>query len=170
MTGGAVWRQSSRTVTINFPFPVASSLAGQAEEADQPECRPQPFGQRAQRVGGLRQPQRPLAAGQPPQQTALRARRRHRAARAGRGRKQVARPQSPTHPPSFRGCHSLTIFPPVQVTEPALFLDKPQPQGHVAGGEPVAADAEVPDGGRRAHRGESADVLPAAPAALAEPG
>lgn len=58
----------------------------------------------------------------------------------------------------------------IQVTEPALFLDKPQPQGHVAGGEPVAADAEVPDGGRRAHGGESADVLPAAAAALAEPG
>ncbi len=49
---------------------VTSSLAGQAEEADQPECRPQPSGQCAQRAGRLCQPQRPFIERQPPGQTA----------------------------------------------------------------------------------------------------
>ena len=58
----------------------------------------------------------------------------------------------------------------LQVTEPALRPDKPEPEGHVAGGEPVPAHAQVPDGGRRADRGEGAHLLPAAPAALPQPG
>lgn len=57
-------------VSLPFAFKVASSLAGQAEEADQPECRPQPAGQRAQRAGRLCQPQRPLTERQSPGQTA----------------------------------------------------------------------------------------------------
>lgn len=68
---------------------VTSSLAGQAEEVDEPECRPKPPEQRAQRAGGLRQPQRPLSERQPPGQVALRASRCKRAACPGCSWKQV---------------------------------------------------------------------------------
>lgn len=74
---------------LSHSLKVTSSLAGQAEEADQPECRPQPFGRRAQRAGRLCQPQRPLTERQSPGQTACWACRCHWAACAGCGWKQV---------------------------------------------------------------------------------
>lgn len=56
-----------------------------------------------------------------------------------------------------------------QITKFAFRPDKPQPKGHVARGEPVTADAEIPDGGWRANRRESVDVLFTAPAAFSKP-
>lgn len=64
----------------------------------------------------------------------------------------------------------LTVPAGPQVAESAVGTHAPEPQGAVAGREPGAAHAALPDRGRRPDRGEGAHLLPAAPAAPARPG
>lgn len=63
----------------------------------------------------------------------------------------------------------LLFLPLVQITKLALCSDQPQPEGHVAGREPIAAHAQIPDRRRWTNRGEGVDLLFTAAAAVAQP-